>query len=652
MAVLLTEPYLQFFDENGDPLAFGTIDTYAATTTTRKATYTDSTGSFQAPNPIMLDASGIPTSGNGSVWIQGSYKIVVKSADGLFTKTTDNVTSFSPAITGGANAYFQSFSGNGATTSFTLSQNLGTDENAIMVFVSTPTAGFFQQFSGTGAQTAFTLSKNMGTDSSSLQVFVVNTAEADKRGYEIQPTSAYTVNGTTLTFGVAPVTGTNNIFVSQPQAQSNGAAGVLSPTQYTLNGTNLSFTTAPVTGTNNILVFAPSTLVAAAALSAASADASATAAGNSAASAAGYAVRNKWTFSNATTMTDPGTGGIKLNNATPSAVTAIAISELCANAGNPDLSGWINTWDDGAGSNRGTLSIFKDESNFILYSISGSNVDSGSWEQLSVTYMSSAGSFVNGDTLYLGFAASGITSITGGISSLSGAITASGTGAVVASLGSFSSAQLAAAVTGETGSGALVFGTSPTITGATLTTSTVNGVNLTTGGGTSTFLNANGLYSSPATGVTQGLRTALTSVTSAIISLDFTTYSSYMITLTNFSGTAGTEAFFYTSTNSFSTTNTTTYNIGRINASTAASLTASLTDNSSTVGFIKQMTMILTQDTVTSNPCFSITSSTGTTYRYFGGGFTNATAALNQVKFDYNGNSFSGFITTVPLTAR
>lgn len=60
-----------------------------------------------------------------------------------------------------------------------------------------------------------------------------------------------------------------------------------------------------------------------------------------------------------------------------------------------------------------------------------------------------------------------------------------------------SSANLASAITDETGSGLLVFGTAPSISGATLTTSSVNGVTLTTGGAATTFLNAAGSYTIP-----------------------------------------------------------------------------------------------------------------------------------------------------------
>ena len=66
--------------------------------------------------------------------------------------------------------------------------------------VSTP----FQTFSGTGAQTAFTLSGTPGS-LGSLEVFI--------SGVRQVPTTNYTISGTTLTFVTAPPLGTNNIFV-------------------------------------------------------------------------------------------------------------------------------------------------------------------------------------------------------------------------------------------------------------------------------------------------------------------------------------------------------------------------------------------------------------------------------------------------------
>lgn len=269
-AVLMEPPFLTFFDADGNPLDGGLVYSYQAGTDTPKATFTDSTGTVALPNPVVLDSAGRAT-----IWISGSYKFVVKDSLGNVIRTTDNVTSFT-TLAAAANAYFQSFSGNGSQTAFTISQNLGTDENAIMVFVSTP--AFSQRFSGTGAQTVFTLGQNVGTDPNGLYIEISGT-------YMI-PTTDYTVNGTALTFVSAPASATNNIIVTRP---STAPFSILNPNQYTLNGTTLTFTVAPPSGTANIMVFAPSTLVGAASASAAAAQASEAAAAASATSAASSA---------------------------------------------------------------------------------------------------------------------------------------------------------------------------------------------------------------------------------------------------------------------------------------------------------------------------------------------------------------------------
>lgn len=68
----------QFFDANGKPLASGRIFTYAAGTSTKLATYQESSASTPHANPIVLDASGCPPAG---IYLQArSYKIVAAAA--------------------------------------------------------------------------------------------------------------------------------------------------------------------------------------------------------------------------------------------------------------------------------------------------------------------------------------------------------------------------------------------------------------------------------------------------------------------------------------------------------------------------------------------------------------------------------------------
>jgi len=63
-------------------------------------------------------------------------------------------------------------------------------------------------FSGDNSTTSFTMGQS-APDANSIEVFVDNVRQ--------EPTSAYTVNGTTLSFTGTPATGTNNIYVIHKQ---------------------------------------------------------------------------------------------------------------------------------------------------------------------------------------------------------------------------------------------------------------------------------------------------------------------------------------------------------------------------------------------------------------------------------------------------
>ena len=85
----------------------------------------------------------------------------------------------------------------------------GTSWGPVAQTVSTP----YQSLSGTGAQTAFTLSSAPGSIGA-LEVFI--------SGVRQRPTTDYTLSGTTLTFVTAPPSGTNNIFTRWITTQAIG----------------------------------------------------------------------------------------------------------------------------------------------------------------------------------------------------------------------------------------------------------------------------------------------------------------------------------------------------------------------------------------------------------------------------------------------
>lgn len=108
MAVLYTPHFIQFFDDNGDPLAAGKLYTYAAGTTTPKATYTAADGLTANANPVVLDSAG-----RAVVFLDGSYKFRLETAASVLVREVDNVSAFTtsavtidsilPTQTGNAN---------------------------------------------------------------------------------------------------------------------------------------------------------------------------------------------------------------------------------------------------------------------------------------------------------------------------------------------------------------------------------------------------------------------------------------------------------------------------------------------------------------------------------------------------------------------
>jgi hypothetical protein len=145
---------------------------------------------------------------------------------------------------------------------------------------------------------------------------------------------------------------------------------------------------------------------------AASESAAATSETNAAASAAAAeaaAAAVFWEYDTSTTMADPGTGNVRFNNATISSVTQIAVSASSASTGNPDVSDYINVWDDSTSSPAGYLVIRESgaPSTIIVLAVSGTITDNTTWLQIPVTHISSAGTLSASDDLYFSFSRTG-----------------------------------------------------------------------------------------------------------------------------------------------------------------------------------------------------------------------------------------------------
>ena len=94
-------------------------------------------------------------------------------------------------------------------------------------------------FSGDGSTTAFTMSKSvlLVTD---IEVFVDNVQQ--------EPTTAYTVSATTLTFTEAPANGTNNVYVIH-RIGNNDSMTIQSGISATLSDATISGTLTVSSGT-------------------------------------------------------------------------------------------------------------------------------------------------------------------------------------------------------------------------------------------------------------------------------------------------------------------------------------------------------------------------------------------------------------------
>jgi hypothetical protein len=153
--------------------------------------------------------------------------------------------------------------------------------------------------------------------------------------------------------------------------------------------------------TNDDIVIFPAT----------SADAAATAAAASAAAAAASAnaVADEYVFSDTTSMADPTTGKFRLNNATVGSVTAIAIDDTTNATGNPDISSYLTSIDDGTNTTHLAYLTIRHNvtlATYALYSVTGLTDNSG-WVEYAVTHVASTGTWTDADVAHISFARSG-----------------------------------------------------------------------------------------------------------------------------------------------------------------------------------------------------------------------------------------------------
>lgn len=317
----------------GSPYSGAVLKAYAAGTSTTISIATDYTGSTLLSS-VVLNASGYPSQA-GSVFIphlSQNYKLALyptqaaADANSGAVWTVDNVQ-----IADATNTPFvQYFDGDGVTATFSLSEDLGDDEEILMVF-SDRAAQTYQSNGDFSTDTiwtkgsGWTIGAGVATATGAISTAISQTASKPLvagQVYEVEMT--ITVSAGALVASVGGTSGTSRnasgtykeliISGATQSIAFTGAAftGTLDSVvvrdittgrrvinlsdEITLNGNQLTLNNIPPTGTKNIAVFAPSLLLgaannaaAAAATSETNAAASATAAASSATAASASA---------------------------------------------------------------------------------------------------------------------------------------------------------------------------------------------------------------------------------------------------------------------------------------------------------------------------------------------------------------------------
>jgi len=152
-AYLTPNPLMQFFDVTGAPLVGGTLQTFAAGTSTPLATYTDFSAAIANPTTITLN-----TRGEAAVWLgPAAYKFTLRDAAGVLIWTADNITTqdallalaaFQSTLAGSTGSTLVGFTQNGPGTTRTVQSKLS-DSYSVADF------GFSTSASATANATAF-----------------------------------------------------------------------------------------------------------------------------------------------------------------------------------------------------------------------------------------------------------------------------------------------------------------------------------------------------------------------------------------------------------------------------------------------------------------------------------------------------------------
>jgi len=146
MATLTPFPKIQFFDDNGDPLAGGKVYTYEQGTTTPLATYQDEAETTPNTNPVILDSSG-----RALIWLgSADYTFVIHNSSDVLQSSGGDVTSNAASLALKADLVSPTFTGTPAAP--TAAEGTNTTQIATTAFVETATGSLVETVVGTAGE--------------------------------------------------------------------------------------------------------------------------------------------------------------------------------------------------------------------------------------------------------------------------------------------------------------------------------------------------------------------------------------------------------------------------------------------------------------------------------------------------------------------
>ena len=311
-----------------------------------------------------------------------------------------------------------------------VSANAATRANKIFGFdgsgnmVATQEIGTFR--GNWAASTAYSV-RDLIKDTSNNNIYIANTLHTSS-GAQPVTTNTDAAKWDLLVDAAAASTSATASATSATASATSATAAAASATTATTQAstaTTQAGTATTQANTSTTQATNSATSATASASSATAAASSATAAASSAtSSAAAQALAEgatgasafKFTFDNSTTMGDPGTGDVRFNHGTIASVTSMTFDATSADTGNPDVSDFIASWDDGTNTtHEGYVTIRKSgtPATYAVFSLTGAVTDNTGWLQTPVTHVASNGTISNADTLFVSFTRSGNVGATG-----------------------------------------------------------------------------------------------------------------------------------------------------------------------------------------------------------------------------------------------